>query len=442
MIGAASSGLRADRATVRYGARVAVRSVSLEVTAGELLALAGPNGSGKSTLLRAMVGLVPLADGTISYDGRTVGTQPLRERARAIGWMPQEEEAGENVSLEQYVEYGRYAHIPPFSVAGTKDRHAVASALTAVDLSRFSDRGMRELSGGERQRARLARVLAQESPVLLLDEATSHLDMGHQLDILARVRSIARQEGRAVVLALHDINLAARFADRVAVLSRGHLVATGPPSEVLSSELFAEVWGVVAQLRRDPTSGLPYLVPELPRAARPSRRPGRSAARVHVVGGGGSASAILRRLSDDGYEVSAGVLHLFDSDTVVADELRIPTALEAPFAPLGAESRRRNGELLDTADVIVVAPFPVGPSNLANLHDLLPRVRRTPVALVAPPSGIPWDYADGAGAAAREALLLAGAESLPGAEAVEGWVRGRLAATVPVDEVPTTGADR
>ena len=302
---------------------------------------------------------------------------------------------------------------------------------------------MRELSGGERQRARLARVLAQESPVLLLDEATSHLDMGHQLDILARVRSIARQEGRAVVLALHDINLAARFADRVAVLSRGHLVADGAP-----------VRGALERAVRRSMGGgrsAPSGPDERPALPRPGTSPCRSAiAAAGAVRGPGpcrrgrrvGGSAILRRLSDDGFEVSAGVLHLFDSDTVVADELHIPTALEAPFAPLGAESRRRNGQLLDTADAIVVAPFPVGPSNVANLHDILPRVLRTPTALVEPPTGVPWDYADGEGTAAREALLLAGAESLPGAEAVEGWLRGRLAATVPVDRVPATGADR
>ncbi len=315
--------VQADAVSVRYHDEVAVRSVSIEVPEGEVLALAGPNGSGKSSFLRALTGLEHLSGGSVRILGRLLSELSLRERARALAWMPQEEPLGDNVPVRDYVRYGRFAHIPPLTPEREADERAVTAALADADVTALADRGMLELSGGERQRARLARVLAQEAPILLLDEATAHLDVGHQLDLLVRVRRIARRDGRAVIVALHDLNLAARFADRVAVLSHGQLVAEGTPSAILSPELLARVWGVVAELRRDAATGLPYLIPQLPlgpepAAVRLSHRP-----RVHVVAGGGTGVPYLRRLVEAGYEVTAGALSLFDSDTEAAESLGV-----------------------------------------------------------------------------------------------------------------------
>ncbi|MGP8072710.1 MAG: ABC transporter ATP-binding protein [Thermoplasmata archaeon] len=401
--------LRVEAASVRYRDQVAVRSVSLSVPRGEVLALAGPNGSGKSSLLRAIAGLEPLSEGTVHLLGRSLGSLSLRERARVVAWMPQEEAAGDNVPLVDYVRYGRFAHIPPLAPERAADVRAVAAALADADVTEFARRGVQELSGGERQRARLARVLAQETPILLLDEATAHLDVGHQLDLLVRIRRIARRDGRAVILALHDLNLAARFADRVAVLSHGQLVAEGAPAAILSPELLARVWGVVAEVRRDAATGLPYLIPQLPLGPDPvSVRPARRV-RVHVVAGGGTGVPFLRRLVEEGYEVSAGALPLFDSDTEAAEALGVPVAVEIPFAPLGAEARARNRLLLATAKAIVVAPFPVGPSNLANLEDLGEFSARVPIFLVDPPKGTSLEFADGRATEVRAQLLREGA---------------------------------
>jgi iron complex transport system ATP-binding protein len=211
---------------------------------------------------------------------------------------------------------------------------------------------------------------------------------------------------------MHDLNLAARFADRVAVLSRGRLVEDGPPARVLSEELLRRVWGVVAELRRDPRSGLPYLVPSLPPSLAPvaPAAPGtRPAGTVHVVGGGGSATALLRALADAGYVVTTGALHLLDSDTETAQELAIPAAVEVPFAPLGEEVRTRHRALLAAARVVVLAPFAVGPANLANLEDVLPFVAGRPVYLVGSDAPRPRDFTGGRATELWEDLVARGA---------------------------------
>jgi iron complex transport system ATP-binding protein len=404
-------GLAIGGLTVRYGDWPALNAVSLEVAPGEVLALAGPNGSGKSTLIRAVATDLAGTAGEVRVLGQPLaGLRPI-DRARRVAWMPQEEPLGDNVPLADYVEYGRYAHLARWSGSSSDDRAAVAAALEEVDLADLASRGLHELSGGERQRARLARALAQDAPVLLLDEPTAHLDVGHQLDVLDRVRTHARLHHRAILVALHDLNLAARFTDRVAVLAHGRLRAVGPPADVLSAELLAEIWGVVAEMRRDPRSGLPYLIPQLPLRSAPARPPHRGF-RVHVVGGGGSGAPLLRGAIERGWDVSAGVLPLFDSDSELVREYGVPAAFELPFAPIGPEALVHLDGLLELADAIVVAPFPVGPTNLANLEHLVTWAHRRPVLLLDHAVGERWDYADGRAESVRAKLLGAGATAV------------------------------
>ena len=405
--------LRLRSLTVRYGERVALQDVDVSVPRGQFLALVGPNGSGKTTLLRAALGFLTPTAGVVQLFGSDVRSLSIVERARRVAWVPQEESARDDVPLIDYVLYGRYAHLTWLQGESSVDRGSAARALQAVGLEDRAQDGILSVSGGERQRAILARALVQEAPLLLLDEPTSHLDIGHQLDLLGRVRELSRARGVTVVAALHDLNLAGRFADRIVVLSRGRRVADGPPGEVLSEELLARVWGVVADLRRDPRTGAPYLVPhhlvppaEAARAALLGRGP------VHVVGGGGSASAYLRALVEAGYRVTAGALHLLDSDLETAESLGVPTAVEVPFAPIGPEVRERLRTLLDTAAAIVVAPFPVGPSNLPNLEEVRRSLGRVPVLLVERPTGMPWDFTGGRAEAILDELRHGGAREV------------------------------
>ncbi len=369
--------------SVRLGTHTVLHGIDLLARPGELLALTGPNGSGKTTLLRTILGLLPPAEGEVRVLGRPVASLTARERARRLAWVPQEEAPRDDVPIYDYVLYGRYAHLRPFARDAPEDVAAATTALREVGLESRARAGVRSLSGGERQRLLLARALAQEAPVLLLDEPTAHLDIGHQLDLLERVGRLVRERGVLAVAALHDLNLAARYADRIVVLSRGRRVADGPPEAVLEPALLREVWGVEAVLRRDPNTARPYLFPRRTVEAAPARAPGGlGRGPVHVVGGGGAAAPILRRLCDDGWSVTAGALPLLDSDAETAQELGLAYVAELPFAPLSDEVRARHRDLLARARAIVVSPFAIGPSNLGNLEDLLPRDPAVPLFLV------------------------------------------------------------
>ncbi len=415
--------LEAEGLTLRYGERTALRGVSFQTAPRELVALAGPNGSGKSSLLRAVMGLERLAEGRIAVRGKDARTLTIQERAREVAWMPQEEPVGEDLSVEEYVRYGRSPYLGGLLPQTDPDPEATDRAVVALGLEDLRGRGIRGLSGGERQRVRLARVLAQGTSLLLLDEPTSHLDIGHQLDMLGRVRDLARREGRSVIVAIHDLNLAARFADRVMVLSHGQLVSEGTPEEVLSPALLRQVWGVDAELRRDSRGRVPYLIPRLPDPT-PSPHPG-GRPRVHVVAGGGSGLELLRRLFDRGCDLTAGVLPLFDSDSDLAEELGVPSVLELPFAPLSSESRERLRQLMSSSEIVVVAAFPVGPTNVGNLEEVERVVGVRRVLLVHQDRARPWDFTGGSAARLRAQILEKGGEEVSDVDGVLRALSGR-----------------
>ncbi len=412
--------------TVRYAERVALDSVDLEVRSGEFLALCGPNGSGKTTLMRAALGFLRPDLGRVTLFDRPVDSLSIRERARLVAWVPQEEPLREDVPLEEYVRYGRYSFHGPLDSGTLEERQLARSLLGELGLGDRLRDGVLSLSGGERQRATLARALAQDGPLLLLDEPTAHLDIAHQLDLLGRVRQLSRSRGITVVAALHDLNLAARFCDRLVVLSHGRRVADGPPGEVLSADLLARVWGVAADLEKDHRTGMPYLIPHQITVSGPRSSSSPFVGPIHVVGGGGAGAPYLRRLQEDGFRVTAGALHLLDTDAEVAEALGVPCAIESPFAPLGPDARAQHRRLLSEARAIVVTPFAVGPSNLANLEDVRPFVTTAPTYLVRSPPIGERDFTGGAATAAYRALRESGAQEVDGVSEVAGALRSRF----------------
>lgn len=225
-----------QQVAVAYEGKRVLGPMSLEVQDGEWLGLIGPNGSGKSTLLRAAVGVVE-HDGDISLGNgrRRVGLD--------VAWMPQRPNLPDDMSVADYVLLGRTPHIGHFGTENRHDLESTAAALASLDLNDLSYRTLGTLSGGEAQRAVLARALAQEAPVLLLDEPTANLDIGHGIEVLEVVDGLRLKEGLTVVTAVHDLTLAGRFADRLALLSHGEIVAEGTPSEVLTEELLTAHYG-------------------------------------------------------------------------------------------------------------------------------------------------------------------------------------------------------
>ncbi|MBL8568930.1 MAG: ABC transporter ATP-binding protein [Phreatobacter sp.] len=236
------NGLVLDRVSVNLGGRTVVDGVSAAVPAGNLTVIVGPNGAGKTSLLRAFAGLL-LHGGTISLDGIDIAGLAAGERARRIGYLPQRAEFAWALPVRDAVGLGRLPHGDPFGRLSATDRAAVDAAMERLDLIGFASRPVTELSGGERARVMLARVLATGAPLLVLDEPTAALDAAHQFEVMDLMRALAG-EGRTVVAVLHDLTMAARFADRILVLDGGRAAAFGAPDQVLTEARLAEVFGL------------------------------------------------------------------------------------------------------------------------------------------------------------------------------------------------------
>jgi iron complex transport system ATP-binding protein len=237
----------------------ALDAVSFALTSGELVAVVGPNGSGKTTLLRALLGLVALQAGRVTLDGRAIQEWTRRNLAESIAALPQREEPAFPLTVREALLMGRWARLGPIAPVAEDDERAIADALARCDVTGFERRGIETLSGGEWQRVRLARALASMPRLLLLDEPTSALDIGHEMELLELLRRLVA-DGLGVLVITHQLNLAARYADRVVLLDHGRVRADGAPADVLTAALLSEVftWPVAVMPWRD---GSPQVVP-------------------------------------------------------------------------------------------------------------------------------------------------------------------------------------
>jgi ABC-type cobalamin/Fe3+-siderophores transport system ATPase subunit len=253
--------LISDELTLGYGTRRVVDGLSIALPPGRVTALLGPNGCGKSTVLRGLAGLLAPHHGRVTLDGIALHNWPRKQLARRVAFLRQSHDIPEGLTVQELVRHGRFAHRRIFGGESREDRDAVNWALDVIGLAPLRGRLLGALSGGERQRAWIALALAQRAGILLLDEPTTYLDLGHQLEVMQTLRQLNEDYGLTLVMSLHDLNQAMRFAHRALVMQDGHLIADGAPADVLTPTLLASVFNVQAQILHGAADGFPLCHP-------------------------------------------------------------------------------------------------------------------------------------------------------------------------------------
>jgi iron complex transport system ATP-binding protein len=252
---------RATELTLAYDGRRVIENLDLRVADGKITVIVGANASGKSTLLRGIARLLKPVAGTVTLDGRDIQSANSKWMATLVGLLPQQPVAPEGITVSDLVSRGRYPHQGWFRQWSSTDDATVARAMEATGTLDLATRTVDELSGGQRQRAWIAMALAQETDILLLDEPTTFLDVTHQVEVLDLLTDLNRERGTTVVMVLHDLNLAARYADELVVMAGGRIVAQGAPGEVLTEAVVRSAFSLESRILADPVSGSPMVVP-------------------------------------------------------------------------------------------------------------------------------------------------------------------------------------
>ena len=317
-----------------YGGETVLDGISLTIGQGDFIGIIGPNGSGKSTFLKNLAAILTPAAGEIIIDGKALPRWRRRELARRLALVGQGAAAGFNFTVEEMVAMGRYPHVQRFGSFKPTDHRAVERAMHLTGCYHLRERGIFSLSGGERQRVLLARALAQETPCLLLDEPTSFLDLGYQVELLELLRSLNQRERITVVMVMHDLNLASRYCRKLFLLYGGRIHACGDPEEVLTREHILEVYRTEVLIEPHPLDGKPQVIPVSTAQAGPNQN---FQQRIHIIGGGGSASPLMKELFARGFSLSAGVLSVGDSDWATARRLGL-TMVWRPHSTPSARS--------------------------------------------------------------------------------------------------------
>ncbi|MHC1636318.1 MAG: heme ABC transporter ATP-binding protein [Candidatus Methanospirareceae archaeon] len=349
-----------------YGSIKVLESIDFSAEHGEFLGIIGPNGSGKTTLLRTISRILKPKIGAILLDGEDVRRFKDKEFWRKFAAVPQETAINFDFSALDIVLMGRNPHLSRFQMESEKDIEIARRSMELTNCWHLAERRISELSGGEKQRVIIARALAQQPKVLLLDEPTSHLDINHQIEIMDLLKRLTVEEKLIVISAIHDLNLAAQYCDRLILLHKGKIVSIGKPKDVLTPENIKKAFNTDVIVKKHPLTNMCYIL-TLPHK-NPKPDPSSNKITVHLICGGGEGAPLMHILHSKGYRITAGVVNLLDTDYEVARHLHIKTAIEAPFSPITEEAHHTNLELIQEADVIVLCSIPFGFGNLKNIE--------------------------------------------------------------------------
>jgi iron complex transport system ATP-binding protein len=363
--------LSVDGVECRYGSVKILENVNFTANEGDFVGIIGPNGSGKTTLLKSISRTLKPYTGTILLDKTDVYSIKSVDLAKQMAIVPQESNIGFSFTALDIVLMGRNPHMKRFQMESESDLNIVRKAMNRTNTWHLADRPINELSGGEKQRVVIARALAQEPKVLLLDEPLTHLDMINQLEIMDLVKELCIKERLIVLAVIHDLNLAARYCSSLLLLKGAKIFAAGPVENVLTSENIKAVFRVDAIVKKSLVTNSLFVIPLTPQKSSTPRN-----CAIHIIGGAGTGTVVMKALVDEGYEVTAGVLNMLDTDYETAELLKIPTVSEAPFSPITEQSERLLSEMISKSAIIVVTSVPFGYGNLSNLETALSAVKR------------------------------------------------------------------
>jgi iron complex transport system ATP-binding protein len=338
---------------VGYGRKSVIKDLSFSLGVGRFLSLLGPNGAGKTTLLRTMARLIPAMAGSISIAGRDFGSIAQAELARLQAVVLTDRLNPGLLTSYEVVALGRHPHTGFFGKLGAADHRAIERAIGMVGAVDLAGRYFERLSDGEKQKVILARALAQEPRLILLDEPTVHLDLKHRLEVMSILRGLCREMNVAVVASLHDIDVASRVSDQVALISGGGLEAFGPPEVILDDLAVSKLYNLNGA-HYDSRLGVIEL------------KGGKRRGPVFVLPGGGAAASALRLLHKRDYAIICGVAHEGDIDTHIAVALGAELVTAPSFGQASAESLQKCREMMTRAEVVIDSGFNVGPANQAN----------------------------------------------------------------------------